>query len=181
MLVGIIIALFAGLGILLMALNAANIAPAILQPIMDAMLALGDKAFYFLAALTPILAAVIPIYILRNRDERILILGALYGFGLMAVVMALGLDARMTELFRSTWYGSTIGTVASALGSAASALGSILYGVALWLWGAALALVDAFLGGFRWLSEKTAQAAARARGRVKSARRRVHRKMGERI
>ena len=177
MLVGLVIALFAGLGILLMSLNAANIAPAILQPIIDAMMAMGDKMFYFLAALTPILAAVIPIYILRSRDERILILGALYGFGLMAVVMALGLDARMTELFRSAWYGSTIGTVASALGSAASALGSLLYGVALWLWGAFLALVDAFLGGLTALG----RAASRGRQRVKTARRSAHRKMGERL
>ena len=181
MLVGIIIALFAGLGILLMSLNAANIAPAVIEPIMRPLLVVADKMFFFLAALTPILAAVIPIYILRNRDERVLILGALYGFGLMAVVMALGLDARMVDLFRSNWYGSTIGTVASALGSAASALGSLLYGAVLWLWGAFLALVDAFLGGFRWLSEKTTKAAARARGQVKSARRKVHRKMGERI
>ena len=177
MLVGIIIALFAGLGILLMSLNAANIAPAILQPIIDAMLTMGDKMFYFLAALTPILAAVIPIYVLRNRDERILILGALYGFGLMAVVMALGLDARMVDLFRSSWYGSTIGTVATALGGFAEALGSLLYGVVLWVWGAFLAVIDALLGGLTALG----RAASRARGRVKTARRSAHRKMGERI
>lgn len=177
MLVGLIIALFAGLGILLMALNAANIAPAVIEPLMQPLILVADKLFYFLAALTPILAAVIPIYILRNRDDRVLILGALYGFGLMAVVMALGLDARMTELFSSAWYGSTIGTVATALGSAARALGSLLYGVVLWLWGAALALVDAFLASLGLLG----RAAQRARGRVKRARRSAHRKLGERI
>jgi len=177
MLVGLVIALFAGLGILLMSLNAANIAPAVIEPIMQPLLVVADKMFFFLAALTPILAAVIPIYVLRNRDERILILGALYGFGLMAVVMALGLDARMVDLFRSSWYGSTIGTVASALGGFAKALSSILYGVVLWVWGAFLAVVDALLGGLTSLG----RAASRARGRVKTARRSTHRKMGERL
>jgi hypothetical protein len=177
MLVGIIIALAAGLGILLMSLNAANIAPAIIEPIMQPLTMMADKLFFFLAALTPILAAVIPIYILRNRDSRVLLLGALYGLGLMFVVMALGLDTRMEQLFHTSWYGSTITAIGSALGSMASAVSSILYGLALWLWGAFLAVVDAFLGGLGALG----RAASRGRQRVKKARRRAHRRMGERI
>ena len=177
MLVGIIIALFAGLGILLMSLNAANIAPAVLEPVMQPLMLVADKMFYFLAAMTPILAAVIPIYILKNRDERVLVLGALYGFALMVIVLTLGLDRQIAELFRTSWYGSTITTVASSLGGFASAVGSILYGVSLWLWGALLALVDALLGGVAALG----RAAGRARGRVKEERRRVHGKMGDRI
>jgi len=176
-LVGLVIAVFAGLGMLLMSLNASNIAPAVIAPIMEPFLVMADKTFYFLAALLPILAAVIPLYILKNRDERVLVMGALYGLGLMAIVMALGLDAQIVQLFRTSWYGSTIGTVAAALGPVADALSSLLYGAALWLWGAFLALADAFLGGLIGVG----RAAGAARGRVKQARRKAHGRIGDRI
>jgi len=177
MIVGLVIALFAGLGMLLMSLNASSIAPAVIGPIMEPFTLMADKTFYFLAALLPILAAVIPIYILKNRDDRTLVFGALYGFGLMAIVMALGLDRQIAEMFTTSWYGSTVGTVAAALGPVAGAVSSILYGVVLWLWGAFLAVLDAFLSGLVGVGK----AAGAARSRVKSGRRSAHRKLGERI
>jgi len=177
MLVGLVIAVFAGLGILLMSLNASNIAPAVVGPLMEPFLVMADKTFYFLAALLPILAAVIPLYILKNRDERVLVMGALYGLGLMAIVMVLGLDQHVVQLFRTSWYGSTIGTVAATLGPIAEALQSLLYGVALWLWGAFLAVIDAFLGGLT----AAGRAAGAARGRVKQARRKAYGRIGDRI
>ncbi|MCD6536369.1 MAG: hypothetical protein J7K49_04985 [Thaumarchaeota archaeon] len=154
MIVGIIIAIFLGLGLLLFSIQSLpSLASEAIQAIMEPFLLMVDKMFFFLATIVPILAAVIPLYILRNRDDRIIILGSLYGLALMFIVVAFGLSDQIVSYFQTAWatsWTATLGTLAH-----------VLYAVFFWLWGATLYVLDVFLSGLiklsspaEWLQKK---------------------------
>jgi hypothetical protein len=115
-----------------------------LQQIMAPFMQMVDQSFLFLATFTPIITAVIPLYILRHRDDRIMILGALYGLALMFIMLFFGLDQTVIDYFRSSWGTSWI----SALGTVAP----VIYAVIFWIWGAFLYILDLFLAGLIGLS-----------------------------
>jgi len=154
MLAGIIIAIFLGLGLLLFSIQSLpGLASEAINAIMQPFLQMVDKGFFFLATIVPILAAAIPLYILRNRDDKIIILGSLYGLALMLIVVLFGLSDQIVSYFQTSWatsWTATLGTLAH-----------ILYAVFFWLWGATLYLVDVFLSGIiklsspaEWLQKK---------------------------
>jgi len=146
MLAGIIIAIFLGLGLLLFSIQSLpSLASDAIDAIMQPFLQMVDKGFFFLATIVPILAAAIPLYILRNRDDKIIILGSLYGLALMFIVVAFGLSDQIVSYFESSWatsWTTTLGTLAN-----------IIYAVCFWLWGATLYLLDVFLSGLIKLSD----------------------------
>lgn len=146
MIVGVIIAIGMVLAMILFSTQfLPQLASDAMRQIMAPFQQMVDKSFLFLATFTPIIAAVIPLYILRHRDDRIIILGALYGLGLMFIVVFFGLDQTVIDYFRTGWGTSWI----SALGTAAN----ILYAFIFWVWGAFLYAVDFFLVGLLGLSK----------------------------
>jgi len=114
-----------------------------------------DKTFLYLALMLPIICAVIPLYILRNRDEKILVIGAFYGLALMFITIALGLDANVIDYFKTSWFTSWIGVL--------GALKDVFYLVFYWLWGVFLYIIDLFL----WGIVKANEPAQKARIKVK--------------
>ena len=124
MIVGIIIAIFLGLGLLLFSIQSLpSLASEAIQAIMEPFLLMVDKMFFFLATIVPILAAVIPLYILRNRDDKIIILGSLYGLALMFIVVAFGLSDQIVSYFQTSWatsWTATLGTLAHVLSTRSS-------------------------------------------------------------
>ncbi len=173
----IIVAVSAGLAILYSALNAGNIAPAVIDPIMAPFIAIVNKFFFFLASISPFLFAVIPLYILRKRDEKALSMGILYGVALLAIILGLGLDVHLVDLFKTSWYGSTITTAGSILGTLGEGLGVLFFGISVWIWGTTLAIVDIAMGGISFLGD----AAYDNRYRIKRERKRLYKKQEERM
>jgi len=98
-----------------------------------------DKTFVYLAFMLPIICAVIPIYMLRNRDERILVIGAFYGLALMFITIALGLDSNIIDYFRTSWFTSWT----SMLGT----FKDVFYLIFYWMWGIFLYIIDLFITG----------------------------------
>ena len=154
MIVGIILAIGAVISMLLFSTQyLPQLASDALRQIMLPFQEMVDQSFLFLATFTPILTAVIPVYILRHRDDRIIILGAFYGLALMFIMLFFGLSDQIIEYFRTSWGTSWI----SALGT----LANILYAVIFWIWGAFLYILDVLLTGLiklkepaEWLQEK---------------------------
>jgi hypothetical protein len=154
MIVGIIIAVGMVLAMIIFSTQyLPQLASDALQQIMAPFQQMVDKSFLFLATFTPIITAVIPIYILRNRDDRIIILGSLYGLALMFIMLFFGLDQAVIDYFRTSWATSWI----SALGI----LANLLYAAIFWVWGAFLYILDLFLAGLiglsrpaKWLQSK---------------------------
>lgn len=165
MIVGIILALFLGVGMLIFASQGLpSVASQAIQSMSDAFIAMADKMFYFLAAMLPILCAAIPLYILRTREDRIILMGMLYGVGLMLLTIALGLQDQVIGYLRGLWATSWI----PSLGTVADVLYALFY----WIWGAALYAVDAFLSGIIMLGKP----AERLKSRVKTAKEKWRRK-----
>ncbi len=173
----IIVAVSAGLAILYSVLNAGNVAPAVIDPLMAPFIAIVDKFFFFLAAILPILIAVVPLYILKKRDEKALSMGILYGVALLAIIIGLGLDVHLEDLFKTSWYGSTIATVGSVLGTLGEGLGVVFFGLSIWIWGTTLAIVDMAMGGISFLGD----IAYENRYRLKRERKRLYKKQEERM
>jgi len=140
MIVGIILAIFLGLGSLLfMTQYLPNVMTQTIETIMQPFILMVDKGFYFLAAIIPILCAVIPLYILREREDKALIMGALYGLALMFIVIGFGFGDVLMGYFNTSWTTSWAATL--------GAFANILYALFFWLWGALLYIADAVLDG----------------------------------
>jgi len=115
-----------------------------------------DKGFLYLAFMLPIICAVIPIYILRNRDEKILVMGAIYGLALMFITVALDLDQTVIQHFESCWTTSWI----SYLGVMEDVLFLVIY----WIAGIFLYMIDSILLILVKLGEPARKARITVRG-----------------
>ncbi|RLI27078.1 hypothetical protein DRO58_04835, partial [Candidatus Bathyarchaeota archaeon] len=83
MIAGIIIALGIAIGAILFGLQSANALPeAVMNALTDSFRYMVGSCFLFLAGILPLLALAIPLYILRSREEEIIVFAALYGLGL---------------------------------------------------------------------------------------------------
>ena len=165
MIVGIILALFLGVGLLLFASQGLpGVATQAIQSMNEALIAMADKTFYFLAAVLPILCAAIPLYILRMREDRIILMGMLYGVGLMLLTIMLGLQDQVMGYLHGSWFTGWIPSL--------GAVADVFYALFYWIWGAALYAVDAFLTGIVMLGKP----AERLKGKVKTAKEKWRRK-----
>lgn len=125
MIIGLIIAVGIAIGAILFGLQAAQTIPeAIANVLIESMRILVGNFFLFMAAILPLLAMAIPLYILRNREDEIIIFGALYGLGLALLTMALGLQSYVVGVFNSSWYS---GWTSSILPELAGAVYSLFY------------------------------------------------------
>ena len=106
-----------------------DLADTVLSRVMEPMILIVEKVFAIIAPLTPIIAAVIPLWMVFNDSNpatiEVLIWSAVYGVGLFALVLYAGIDIQIMSLIQGSWTGSIIG---GALGFATS-IGNILIGV----------------------------------------------------
>ena len=106
-----------------------DLADTVLSRVMEPMILIVEKVFAIIAPLTPIIAAVIPLWMVFNDSNpatiEVLIWSAVYGVGLFALVLFAGIDIQIMSLIQGSWTGSIIGGV---LGLATS-IGNILIGV----------------------------------------------------
>jgi len=120
----------------------ADLVDTVLSRVMEPIILVVEKVFAIIAPLSPIIAAVIPVWIVFSDDTpatiETLAWSAAYGVGLFALVLFTGIDIRIMALIQGSWTGSVIG---GALGLASS-IGNVLIGVLMGLtyWAAGLVL-----------------------------------------
>jgi len=126
--VGIILALFIGLGsFFAISSFAGGLSEGISQ-----FLVTGVSLFFnYLILLTPVFCAVLPLMIISGRTEKteLLIYGSLYGVVLMFVVIQTGLYEFILNAFTEHYGASVIGTISGYL----MAFLFWLYGAVLWI------------------------------------------------
>jgi MFS family permease len=141
--IGLIIAVGIAIGAILFGLQAANTIPeALAKVLLEGCRLIVGQTLLFLAAILPLLAMAIPLYILRNRSEEIIIFGALYGLALALLTMVFGLQNYVVDLFRTSWYGGWVAGL--------SEIANAVYAVFYYVMGAFLFFIDniiAFLIG----------------------------------
>jgi len=159
-LVGIIIAAGIAVAAILFGLQSAQTLPeAVVNALTESFKYMVDKFLFFLAAILPLLAIALPLYILRSREEEIIIFGALYGLGLGVLTIMLGLQNQVIDMFRTSWYGGwTSGLLPEIAG--------VVYAMFYYLIGAFLYFVDGVLSVLIGL----ASPAEWLRGKVRKAR-----------
>jgi len=155
----LIIAVGIAVGAVLFGLQSANTIPeAIANVLIETCRLIVGQTFLFLAAILPLLALAIPLYILRNKSEEIIVFGAIYGLALALLTMVFGLQNYVVDLFRTSWYGGWV--------AGFSELAGAIYAVFYYIIGAFLFFIDeiiALLIGFnkplKWLRENVTQKA----------------------
>jgi hypothetical protein len=157
--IGLIIAVGIAIGAILFGLQAANTIPeALARVLLEGCKFMVSQTLLFLAAILPLLAMAIPLYILRNRSEEIIIFGAIYGLALALLTMVFGLQNYVVDLFRTSWYGGWVAGFSEIAGA--------IYAVFYYVMGAFLFFIDeivVLLIGFnkplKWLRENVTQKA----------------------
>jgi len=148
-----------------------DLADTVLSRVMEPVILIVEKVFAVIAPLSPIIAAVIPLWMVFSDDTpatiEVLVWSAVYGFGLFALVLSAGIDIQIMALIQGSWTGSVIG---GALGLATN-IGNILIGVILGLtyWTAGLileliVLLFEFITGLGHAAESATRGARRAQG-----------------
>ena len=119
-----------------------DLADTVLSRLMEPVILIVEKVFAVVAPLSPIIAAVIPLWMVFSDDNpvtiEVLVWSAVYGVGLFALVLSAGIDIQIMALIQGSWTGSVIG---GAFGLATS-IGNVLIGVIMGLtyWTAGLLL-----------------------------------------
>jgi hypothetical protein len=150
-----------------------DLADTVLSRVMEPMILIVEKVFAIIAPLTPILAAIIPLWMVFNDSNpatiEVLIWSAVYGVGLFALVLFAGIDIQIMSLIQGSWTGSIIG---GALGLATS-IGNILIGVLMGLtyWSAGFilelfVLLFEFITGLGHAAKSGARRARRTQGTI---------------
>lgn len=119
-----------------------TIVDTVISSVMEPFLLLIEQIFGIVAPLSPILVALIPLYLAYGDDGpasiEALSWSAAYGVALFFLVIYAGIDTKIMTLIQSSWTGSLIGGVLGA----ASGIGNLLIGVlmALTYWGVGMVL-----------------------------------------
>ena len=152
MIAGIIIALGIAIGAILFGLQSANALPeAVMNALTDSFRYMVGSCFLFLAGILPLLALAIPLYILRSREEEIIVFAALYGLGLAVLTMMFGLQDYVVTLFQTSWYSGWTSSIIPELAGAVYALFYYIIGAFLWVLDMFLAGIIGLAGPAEWL------------------------------
>jgi len=162
MIIGLIIAVGIAIGAILFGLQAAQTIPeAIANVLIQSMRILVGNFFLFLAAILPLIAMAIPLYILRNREEEVIIFGALYGLGFALLTIVLGLQSFAVDVFRSSWYSGWTTSIIPELAGAVYSLFYYIIGAFLFFVDDILAVMIGLSKPMAWLRRNVTQKAIR--------------------
>ena len=147
------------IGAILFGLQSAHTIPeALANMLFESCKFIVGQTFLFLAGILPLLALAIPLYILRNRSEEIIIFGAVYGLALAALTVVFGLQDYVVNLFRTSWYGGWVAGF-SELAGAVYALFYYIIGAFLFFIDEIIALLIGASKPLKWLRENVTQKA----------------------
>jgi len=141
----------------------------VLSRVMEPFVLVIENIFAIIAPLSPVIAAIVPVWIVFSDDTpatiETLAWSAAYGAGLFALVLYAGIDIQIMALIQGSWTGSIIGsTLGFATGTGQIMIG-VLLAVAYWTVGLVLELCVLLLTaimGLGIVAESGAKGARRA-------------------
>ena len=148
-----------------------DLADTVLSRIMEPLILIVEKIFAVIAPLSPIIAAVIPLWIVFSDDTpvtiEILVWSAAYGVGLFALVLFAGIDIQIMTLIQGSWTGSVIGGAFGLATSTGNMLIGVLMALTYWIVGFTLELIVLFfevITGLGHAAKSGTRGARRAQG-----------------